>query len=360
LEAFDAGAGWNMVNGMLVSDGSTDAMVYAPFDPNGLANYAVEAEIQVLPSEHRRGFGVFGRATDAGEIWLSTGSLLPTGGGYYGDDGIRIFVGNDGEKAIAGQEYAIDGEWHTYRLEVDGNQIRGLLDGAIILVAQDNRFLDPGLTGLFVQEHTQINVRAFRVIALGDGSASSQPAVTSASGNQTTPGSVALTSANLDTLVPTMADVPMNLIHLDTHHRTLPEVVQNYADPATTIDLFTSWGWTDNIACSFGMPDGVYPEAEQINGIYVSIHALGSPESARAALYFSLDQQAIGTPLGEVASPGLGEYSRALYGTLDYGNEITLLVQSKNLLIRVSAAQIEGDPTGVATGIAQGILARAG
>ena len=56
----------------------------------------------------------------------------------------------------------------------------------------------------------------------------------------------------------------------------------------------------------------------------------------------------------------LGDYSRALYGQISYGNEITLLVQRGNLLIRLSAAQLEGDPTDVAVGIMQGILARAG
>ena len=164
------------------------------------------------------------------------------------------------------------------------------------------------------------------------------------SSDQATTGSNAFAEVDLDSLVPTTADVPMNLIHLDTHHRSLDEVAQNYTDAATTVDLFTSWGWVDNIACSYGMPDGVYPEPEQINGIYVSIHAFGSPDGARAALDFSLEQQAVGTPLREVASPGLGDYSRALYGTLDYGNEITFLVQKGNLLLRLSAASLAVDP----------------
>jgi hypothetical protein len=154
--------------------------------------------------------------------------------------------------------------------------------------------------------------------------------------------------------------VPEQLVFIGDKNRSLAEVAANYEDPAGITAMFTGWGWQGNVTRAYQMPDGVYPEQTEINGVYVSIHAFGSQEDAVAALDYSLADQAGSTGASEVASPGLGDYSRALFGQQSYGNEITLLVQRHNLLIRVSAAELEGDPTSVAVTIMQGILARAG
>jgi hypothetical protein len=108
------------------------------------------------------------------------------------------------------------------------------------------------------------------------------------------------------------------------------------------------------------MPSGVYPEESQINGVYVSIHAFGSPQDAVAALDYSMTDQAAATGAYEVSMTPLGDYSRSLLGQMSYGNEITFLVQRSNLLIRLSAAQLEGDTSGFAVGVMQGILGRTG
>lgn len=376
LEAFDAGAGWNVVNGMLVSDGSSASSVYAPFDPDGLANYAVEAEIQVLPADGDFGFGVSGRATDTGTVSLLTGYDL------YDYEGTRIVVSDD---VIAEQKYEIDGEWHTYRLEMDGNQIRGLVDGAIVLVTQDNRLLDPGFAGLFVYENTQINVRAFRVIALGDGIAvntdssvvtgqaeeptagtagedTSDDAVVSAEGGGSSlrTGDAAIagseTAVDLETLLPSAETIPDGLVLLNQRSRSLEELAENYPDPTETVSLFTSLGWSGNVVCSYGPPDGTSVDSNRVNGIYVSIHSFDSPESAKVALDHSLDGQMEGSPLSEVAAPVLGEYSRALYGRYDYGNEITLLVQRGTEFFRLSVSSLDIDPMDQAADIMTSML----
>ncbi len=63
-------------------------------------------------------------------------------------------------------------------------------------------------------------------------------------------------------------------------------------------------------------------------------------------------------PLQEVDAASLGDYSRALYGTLDYGKEHTLFVQAASLLIRISAASLEADHTADAIALMEVILAR--
>jgi len=379
LEAFDAGAGWNVVNGMLVSDGSSDSSVYAPFDPDGLANYAVEAEIQALPNKRDSfGFGVFGRATDTGSVSLYTRQACCAAS----RQATTIRVSDD---EIAAQDYKIDGEWHTYRLEMDGNQIRGLVDGAIVLVTQDNRALDPGLAGLFVHNNMQINVRAFRVIALGEGSAvntdssvvtgqAEEPRASTAgedtsddamdltegggsspsTGDATIVGSE--TAVDIETLLPSAETIPVDLVRLNQRSRSLEELAKNYPDPAETVSLFTSLGWSGNVVCSYGPPDGTSVDSDRVSGIYVSIHSFGSPESAKVALDHSLDGQIEGSPLSEVRTPFLGEYSRALYGRYDYGNEITLLVQRGNEFFRLSVSSLDIDPTDQAAEIMTSML----
>ena len=159
-------------------------------------------------------------------------------------------------------------------------------------------------------------------------------------------------------LLPSETDVPFGLVMLDQRSRTLSEVAENYTDAVETTSLFTSWGWLSNAVCSFGPPDGRSVAAGDINGIYVSIHEFGSAGNAAGALDFSLTEQAAGTALQEVSAQPFGDYSRALFGPVDYGDEITLLVQRGTFLVRVSAASLEGDPTPVAASIVQSILAR--
>ena len=398
LEALDAGAGWNLVDGMLVSDGTSGSTVYAPFDPNGLADYAIEAEIQFVRTNGPRGFSLLGRSGDSGSVSLYAFC------GYRGFNSITcderhqgvalsILDANDPDQTssselgngrevytpgdtLAAQQFTDDGDWHTYRLELDGNQIRGLIDGAIVLTTQDNRLLDPGLAALAVREETQINVRAFRVIALGNGTADSSN--TSAASGQTETsnttaaannnGQQVTSSGNTDSVVitaflPSQDEVPSHLVMADDRSRALDEVVSNYSDPEATADLFRSWGWQGNVVRSFAPPGGTLDDPTRVGGIYVSIHELGSPTAAAEALDYSLEVQAEGTALFEVDAPVYGDYCRALYGQVDYQgdgsyyqNEITYLVQSGNFFIRLSVASPEGDPTKTAQQVMESMM----
>ena len=66
---------------------------------------------------------------------------------------------------IAAIDYTRDMGWHTYRMEVKGNTIKFLIDGAPIVETADNRYLTGGKVGLW-SDNAQISVRSFKVIAL--------------------------------------------------------------------------------------------------------------------------------------------------------------------------------------------------
>ena len=360
LERFDAGPGWNTVDGMLVSDGSAESVVYAPYEPGDQADYAVEAEIQFNdpnpnPNNNIQ-FGIIARDNGEGSIRAVYWDGRPNLNLWAGESGNDLFSRHINDE-IAAQEFQLDSEWHKYRLEVDGNQIRLYVDGGLVMFAQDNRYLEPGLAGLWVYENAQINVRAFRIVMLG-GEITGLDAEAEEGAASSELDEVIESTDSLDatSLLPAVDEVPGELVETGRRTRTLVDVADNYTDAAETTRLFTEWGWQQNAVASFALPSGQEARSGQVNGVYVSIHQFSSADGARAALDFSLTEQAAGTSLQEVNVRPLGEYTRALYGPQDYGNETTLLTQQGGFLIRVSVAMLDGDPTAEAESTLEAIL----
>jgi hypothetical protein len=157
-------------------------------------------------------------------------------------------------------------------------------------------------------------------------------------------------------LLPSSVDVPGGLVETGRRTRALEEVAGNYTDPAETTQLFTAWGWQGNAVASFALPSGQEAQSGQVNGVYVSIHRFAGADEARAALDFSLTEQAAGTSLQEITISPIGEHTRALYGPMDYGNETTVLTQQGRFFIRVSAAMLDDDPTADAVAVTETIL----
>jgi hypothetical protein len=63
-------------------------------------------------------------------------------------------------------EYRVGTDWHTYRLEARGNNLKLFIDGALRMEMTDNQHLSSGRVGLFSWYSAQINVRSFKVIAV--------------------------------------------------------------------------------------------------------------------------------------------------------------------------------------------------
>jgi hypothetical protein len=61
--------------------------------------------------------------------------------------------------------FNLDKNLHTYRMEVKGNTISFLIDGAKTVTTTDNQYLEPGEVGLWCSLD-QIAVRSFKITAL--------------------------------------------------------------------------------------------------------------------------------------------------------------------------------------------------
>lgn len=144
---------WKTVAGMLVTDGSSDSFAVAPLDLGEQRNYAVECEIQIL-------------APDTGtDVYLMT--RMTNGLGYwagFNGENERLVIGF-GESDVADAHFALDSQWHKYRLEVYYNSLKLRFADAELVRTMDNRALDAGTVGIYCGKG-QVNVRAFRVVAL--------------------------------------------------------------------------------------------------------------------------------------------------------------------------------------------------
>jgi hypothetical protein len=153
LSGWAAAGQWKMVAGMLVTDGSSDSFAVAPVDLGEQRNYAVECEIQILAPEAGTDVYLLARMTNGLGYWA----------GFNGENE-RLVIGF-GQSDIADAHFALDGQWHKYRLEVYDNTLKLRFEDAELAQAMDNRALEAGTVGIYCGKG-QINVRAFRVVAL--------------------------------------------------------------------------------------------------------------------------------------------------------------------------------------------------
>jgi hypothetical protein len=147
---------WKPVGGMLVTApvSFTRGVTYAPYRAP-TADYAVEAEIQVLPSSEGEYVGVVARSEGgidrnyAGASWRGRAIVGPVG--MY-------------NSAIDGNGFDAGTDWHTYRLEAKANRLTLSIDGIQLVSVMDNAFTKGQEVGLAASAGA--NVRAFRVYGL--------------------------------------------------------------------------------------------------------------------------------------------------------------------------------------------------
>jgi hypothetical protein len=156
---------WKHVPNMVVNDGTIDkplAVIVAPYHPDTI-DYAVEADILVPRTGCGTSFGILARKEKKGFY----------GGGIRWDCGrsVHIFAiqnpGTNDEYGdfLAQGDFDPGTDWHTYRLEVKGNEIKLIIDGSPIAVTPSNRYITPGEVGVW-SESLEISVRNFKVIKL--------------------------------------------------------------------------------------------------------------------------------------------------------------------------------------------------
>ncbi len=164
LDKWTGTTDWKHLNGMLINDGSVTQASWAPipYQVQGTNDYAVEAEIQVVKVDSGNLFGISLRHTDAGDY---NGHVLFHCCGEKPTAGLDYVNYKNGANTLGQQAYDPGTDWHTYRLEAKGNQLRFLIDGSPIISTTDNRFLTGQIAGLW-GDSSQFNVRRVAIIAL--------------------------------------------------------------------------------------------------------------------------------------------------------------------------------------------------
>lgn len=167
---------WKTVDGMLVNDGTggggaAGSWIVAPYEPPG-PDYAVEAEIQLVRYTNNSwiggyaSYGIVARGEESGAYALGFCAKTIVLVFDCGPDnkGLGIFVDDAPLGEVVDPGASTDRGWHTYRVEVDGNEITLSVDGATVLREVSNRFLSGTRVGLW-SSGAELNVRAFRLLS---------------------------------------------------------------------------------------------------------------------------------------------------------------------------------------------------
>jgi hypothetical protein len=166
---------WHVLSDRLSNDSLSEGVwISAPYQPDRIADYAVEAEIR-LSNREENCEGVVGDG-EGGTLDYSYGIVARavTRGSY--SVGIRSVTCRQRASIYAGREERAprnvddlavlsDTDWHTYRVEVEGTFVRLLIDGEVIVQTTDDQFTEGGQVGLW-SNNLELDVRRFRVIAL--------------------------------------------------------------------------------------------------------------------------------------------------------------------------------------------------
>ena len=137
MSDWHASQGWTVVQGQLQGASLSDASIMLPYHPT-VANYAIEVRVQIVRvlQNISNSFYIFANKMPgkdgykAGVITLTqrTPQLPPPGFAQIAVNSIAV-------SAIPGQQfqqvdYVPGSSWHTYRVEVQGNQAVLLIDGS--------------------------------------------------------------------------------------------------------------------------------------------------------------------------------------------------------------------------------------
>jgi len=159
LGGWSGSSDWTALRGELLS-AENGGLVVAPLEVDSTADFAVEAEIQLLKSGGS--FGIRVRIQDNGAGGYAAGPGDFNGGVIVLQTDTNL---NFGSQPLAIQPFAPGDGWHRYRVEVHGNGLRVFIDGAPVLSATDNTFLTGKRVGLW-NSGGQLSVRSFEVSEL--------------------------------------------------------------------------------------------------------------------------------------------------------------------------------------------------
>ncbi len=173
LSGWQASGGWQVMHGQLEVNAQAMAAIVIPYKLT-MTSYAIEVRIQVVRLLHENGgyFSIFAQKVPGRDGYQAgVSDLKGTGPRPNGSHPqAQVFI-DPTSSTTAGTGMPIDYEpgwqWHTYRVEVQDNQARLLVDDVQIGTASSNKtdILSNGPIGLST-EQTVLRVSDLRVIAL--------------------------------------------------------------------------------------------------------------------------------------------------------------------------------------------------
>jgi hypothetical protein len=136
------GPNWSLDDGALVNDGrgvDTAPWISAPTLPELDGSYAIEAEIQVLGVARgycEQNFGIVAIAADSG-ISFGGGLLFTCDEAPLAriTDVTDWTDGYNRDPPLASRRLDLEPGWHTFRLEIQTDWVRLLIDGVLVLEA---------------------------------------------------------------------------------------------------------------------------------------------------------------------------------------------------------------------------------
>jgi hypothetical protein len=165
-------------------------------------------------------------------------------------------------------------------------------------------------------------------------------------------------AARIADMLPTEDDVPQGLVGIEEGKRERSVITSSFPDPADAERRFAEWEWKGSVYRDFAPPDGTTLPTDRTTLLDVSIHRFAGADGAAAALPYFIEARAVLLGLQSISIEPLGDQSRAVAGRYGDANEVTVYVQFRSALIRVTAFSLEGDPLADAVAVAKAILAK--
>jgi hypothetical protein len=154
----------------------------------------------------------------------------------------------------------------------------------------------------------------------------------------------------LAALLPTVYEIPVGFVLLQSGSHSLAEVARTFPDPADAARQLTAWGWQEHAYRTFdasGSTDPRPPVTLEVNLQRFSDHAT----AGAALLYFAYGQMSA-SGLAPVAMERLGDQSWGLSGPSQRGREAFVAVQLGDRVVTVAAVSPTDDPIAEAIAVA--------
>ena len=169
LDNWKGDRGWTTVNGQLQSNSVANISIVAPYEPP-VANYAIETRVRIVRilKNVANAFTIYasdqpgkdGFQGSVNTLAYREPSLPPLGFAQVAPDQLN---GSAGFQEI---DFVPGNNWHTYRIEVQGNEVSLLIDGTRVSTSSSlEQAISNGPIGL-TSLGFELKISSFRIVTL--------------------------------------------------------------------------------------------------------------------------------------------------------------------------------------------------